>query len=180
MTMLSNDDVKLYEHAQYTYEEEIRKRRVIMANQDSPVISPSILERAKDDAESLDWLSVPVDQRIIDDDLLDWICSTSTIIEEVVGLENKENQDLAPAKRIKLSIPSCQSSKESQRFEKISGGPEFASSSKGLFHATQKPGNTQWAVRMFNSWMEWRNIADPVPEAILSSDDAQALNKCLF
>ena len=48
-----------------------------MANQDSPVVSssPSILERAKDDAESLDWLSVPADQRIIDDDLLDWICT---------------------------------------------------------------------------------------------------------
>ena len=42
--------------------------------------------------------------------------------------------------------------------------------------------NTKWAVRTFNSWMEWRNIAkpeDPVPEAILSSDDAQALNKWL-
>ena len=102
---------------------------------------------------------------------------------EVVGLENKKNQDLAPAKRIKFSILSRQSTKESQRFEKITGSPELTSSSKGLFHATQKPGNTKWAVRTFNLWMEWRNIAkpeDPVPEAILSSDDAQALNKCLF
>ena len=79
-----------------------------MANQDSPVVSPNILERAKDDTESHDWLSMPADQRIIDDNLLDWICSTSTIVEGVVGLENKENQDLAPAKRIKVSIPSRQ------------------------------------------------------------------------
>ena len=50
------------------------------------------------------------------------ICSTSTIVEEVVGLENK---DLAPAKRIKLSIPSRQSTKESQRVEKITGSPNL-------------------------------------------------------
>ena len=152
-----------------------------MASQDSPAISPSILERAKEDAKDLSWLSVPEDQRIINDDLLDWFCGTSTIIEDIVAFENEENQDPTPTKRIKLSSPSHQNTKESKRFEKLAGSPELASSSKGYVPCNTEA-NTEWAVKTFKSWMEWRNTAkpeDPVPEAILCTDDAQALNKWL-
>ena len=36
------------------------------ANTEEPVVAGSILERAEKDAETLDWLSIPADQRIID------------------------------------------------------------------------------------------------------------------
>ena len=34
------------------------------ASAEEPVVAGSILERAKKDAETLDWLSIPADQRI--------------------------------------------------------------------------------------------------------------------
>ena len=37
------------------------------ASTEKPVVAGSILERAEKDAETLDWLSIPADQRIIDD-----------------------------------------------------------------------------------------------------------------
>ena len=43
------------------------------ASEEEPVIAGSILERTKKDAETLDWLSIPADQRIIDDKTLEWV-----------------------------------------------------------------------------------------------------------
>ena len=156
-----------------------------MANQHSPVISPSILERVEEDAKSLDWLSVPENLRIVDDNIVDWICgsSISTIIEEIVALEDKENCDPTPVKKMRLSSSSCPTPKkvQRQRFEHVTASPELASSSKG-FVSRNTEANTQWAVRTFKSWMEWRSTEkpqDPVPEEILSSEDAQVLNKIM-
>ena len=42
--------------------------------------------------------------------------------------------------------------------------------------------NTEWAVRNFKAWADWRitqNPDDPVPSDILSCGDAVALNKWL-
>ena len=44
-----------------------------MAAADDSVVSKSILELAERDAESLDWFSIPREQRIIDDETLAWI-----------------------------------------------------------------------------------------------------------
>ena len=62
--------------------------------------------RAREDSERLDWLTVPYDQRIIDDDTLEWLCGTSNLLEDVVPLaEEKENQDPVPeVKRAKLNV----------------------------------------------------------------------------
>ena len=49
---------------------------------------------------------MPYDQRIIDDDTLEWLCGTSKLLEDVVPLaEEKENQDPVPeVKRAKLNV----------------------------------------------------------------------------
>ena len=39
----------------------------IAASAEEPAVAGSILECAEKDAETLDWLSIPADQRIIDD-----------------------------------------------------------------------------------------------------------------
>ena len=42
--------------------------------------------------------------------------------------------------------------------------------------------NTQWSVKTFNSWMDWKIKAkpvDPVPKDILTRSDAKLLNKWL-
>ena len=57
----------------------------------------------------------------------------------------------------------------------------LATYSKGFVPDTTKH-NTQWAVRTFNAWSTWRNgvyTDDPVPGDILTSCDAEALNKWL-
>ena len=41
------------------------------ASAEEPVVAGSILERAEKDAETLDWLSIPADQCIIDDKTLE-------------------------------------------------------------------------------------------------------------
>ena len=65
-----------------------------MAKRSHTVISQSILDHAREDSERLDWLTVPYDQRIVDDDTLEWLCGTSKLLEDVVPLaEEKENQD---------------------------------------------------------------------------------------
>ena len=39
----------------------------MVASAEEPVVAGSILERTEKDAETLDWLSIPADQRTIDD-----------------------------------------------------------------------------------------------------------------
>ena len=78
----------------------------MMAKRSYTVIPQSILDRAREDSERLDRLTVPYDQRIIDDDTLEWFCGTSKLLEDVVPLaEEKENQDPVPeVKRAKLNV----------------------------------------------------------------------------
>ena len=138
-----------------------------MAKRSYTVISQSILDRAREDSERLDWLTVPYDQRIVDDDTLEWLCGTSKLLEDVVPLaEEKENQDPAPeVKRAKLDV-SPRSNKQSKHFEKIAASPELASSSKG-YNPPNTEANTQWAVRTFDAWRTWRSTTKPkypVPE----------------
>ena len=49
-----------------------------------------IAERAREDSERLDWLTVPHDQTIIDDDTLEWLCGTSKLLEDVVPLAERQ------------------------------------------------------------------------------------------
>ena len=154
----------------------------MMAKCSYTVILQSILDRAREDSERLDWLTVPYDQRIIDDDTLEWLCGTSKLLEDVVPrAEEKENQDPAPeVKRAKLDV-TPRSKKQSKHFENIAASPELASSSKGYIPPNTEA-NTQWAVRTFDAWRTRRSIAkpeDPVPEDILSCADAGVLNKWL-
>ena len=69
----------------------------MMVKRSYNVMSQSILDCAREDSELLDWLTVPYDQRIIDDDTLEWLCGSSKLLEDVAPLtEEKENQDPAP------------------------------------------------------------------------------------
>ena len=47
---------------------------MVMTSAEEPqFVAGSILERAEKDAETLDRLSIPADQRIIDDKTLEWV-----------------------------------------------------------------------------------------------------------
>ena len=61
------------------------------------------LERAKKDTETLDWLSIPADQRIIDDKTLEWVADISGLFttDDKLECEEKENMEPEP-KRKKL------------------------------------------------------------------------------
>ena len=142
----------------------------------SPVISPSLLEGVK--FEEIDWFSIPEDQRIVSDEILDMITDSSDVIADL----DKENEE-PPAKRFKPEeLHSLEgSSSHCSRFEQLTSSPELAKCSKG-FVPPNTQCNTQWAVRTFNSWMEWRNQSKPkntVPQDILSCTDPQILSKWL-
>ena len=62
------------------------------ASAEEPVVAGSILERAEKDAETLDWLSIPADQRIIDDKTLEWVA-------DVPGLFGTDDEPNARKKR---------------------------------------------------------------------------------
>ena len=61
-----------------------------MAKCSYTVISQSILDHAREDSERLDWLTVPYDQRIIDDDTLEWLCGTPKLLEDDVPLAERQ------------------------------------------------------------------------------------------
>ena len=66
----------------------------MMAKRSYTGISQSILDRAREDSEHLDWLTVPYDQKIIDDDTFEWLCGMSKLLEDVVPLA--EEKELKP------------------------------------------------------------------------------------
>ena len=58
---------------------------------------------------------------------------------------------------------------------------QLATFSEGFVPANTEA-NTEWVVRKFEAWADWRitqNPDDPVPSDILSCGDAVALNKRL-
>ena len=73
------------------------------ASAEEPVVAGSILERAEKDAETLDWLSIPADQRIIDDKTLEWVTDVPGLFgtDDELECEEKENMEPEP-KRTKL------------------------------------------------------------------------------
>ena len=152
------------------------------ASAEEPVVAGSILEHAKKDAETLDWLSIPADQRIIDDKTLEWVADVPGLFgtDDKLEYEEKENMEPEP-KRTKLENCSPVANVKDKRFMDLTGSPELASCSKGYVPPNTQA-NTQWSVKTFNSWMEWRVKAkpvDPVPKDILTCGDAKLLNKWL-
>ena len=73
------------------------------ASAKEPVVAGSILERTEKDAETLDWLSISADQRIIDDKTLKWVTDVPGLFgtDGELECEKKENMDPEP-KRTKL------------------------------------------------------------------------------
>ena len=114
------------------------------------------LERAEKDAETLDWLSIPADQRIIDDKTLEWVADVPGLfgIDDKLECEEKENMEPEP-KRTKLENCSPVANVKDKRFMDLTGSPELASCSKGYVPPNTQA-NTQWSVKTFNSWMDWR------------------------
>ena len=61
------------------------------------------LERAEKNAETLDWLSIPDDQHIIDDKTLEWVADIPSLFGTDDKLECKEKENMEPEpKRTKL------------------------------------------------------------------------------
>ena len=84
-------------------------------------------------------------------------------------------------KRTKLENCSPVADVKDKRFVDLTGSPDLASCSRGYVPPNTQA-NTQWSVKTFNSWMDWRIKAkpvDPVPKDILTCGDAKLLNKWL-
>ena len=68
-----------------------------------------------------------------------------------------------------------------KRFKKIATEDKMKENSKGYTPANTKA-NTECALRNFKDWCTWRkneSPTDPVPSNLLSSNDADELNKWL-
>ena len=82
-----------------------------MASYGEPAVARTISKKAEKDAESLDWLSIPVEQRIISDDWLEAFCDVPKLdfLTDFEDLEErKENvkpieSGELPIKRFKAS-----------------------------------------------------------------------------
>ena len=149
------------------------------------VVSKSILEKAEKGAANVDWFCIPPEERIVDDSILSWVAG----FEEAVSTDffdcEKENSGLEnPAKRLKTEASNTDVRKPlatANRFECVTTSDQLATFSEGFVPATTEA-NTEWAMRNFKAWADWRitqNPEDPVPSDILSSGDAVALNKWL-
>ena len=129
-----------------------------------PVISKRILDEAGKAAENFDWLSMPPHQRIIPEETFKWLTS-----EEMSGfLDEKENLEPGSSKRMKT---------ESARFEEVeaTSSSQLATYAEG-FVPPNTQANTNWFVRVFNEWADWRRspeVEDSVPGDILTCGDAK-------
>ena len=73
------------------------------ASAEEPVVAGSILERAEKDAETLDWLSIPADQRIIDDKSLEWVADVPGLFGTDDELECEEKENMKPEPKRSLA-----------------------------------------------------------------------------
>ena len=97
------------------------------------------LERAKKDAKTLDWLSIPADQRIIDDKNLEWVADVPGLFgtDDKPECEEKENMEPEP-KHTKLENCSPVANVKDKCLVDLTGSPELASCLKEYV-----PPNTQ-------------------------------------
>ena len=147
------------------------------------VVSKSILKKAEIGAANVELFSLSP-KRIMDDLILSWVAGFEAVSTELFDCE-KENLGLEnPAKRLKTEAGNTDVRKPlatANRFECVTTSDQLATFSEGFVPATTEA-NTEWAVRNFEAWADWRiaqNPEDPVPSDILSSGDAVALNKWL-
>ena len=134
------------------------------------VISKSILAAVSTD---VDWISIPDDQRIIGDEILDWIAPEFQEVKQLFEEDPKEiNKENLPPTSKRLKTEQYASVDETS-------ATTLESFSKGYVPPNTKA-NTDWAVRAFLAWAEWCGISsEPVPKDLLASFDAVAINKWL-
>ena len=128
------------------------------------VVSSSILAQFAN--SDVDWLSIPPEQRLIDDETLEWLVGD---VLPTDGGSDDFNLAEEPPKPKKSRFDTVNVTSESK----------LATFSEGFVPQNTKA-STNWALRTFNEWMAWRNETykeDPVPLDILQSGDAVAINK---
>ena len=70
------------------------------ASAEEPVVAGSILQHAEKDAETLDWLSIPADQRIIDYKTLEWVAEIPGLFGTDDELKCEEKENLEPSQSV--------------------------------------------------------------------------------
>ena len=97
MHFLGDGDVYGHESLFMTHFSNQESSRAMAASAEEPVVAGSILERAEKDAETLDWLSIPANQRIIDDKSLEWVADVPGLFgtDDELECEKKENMKLS-------------------------------------------------------------------------------------
>ena len=95
---------------------------------------------------------------------------------------NDENISVSMVKHPKLQATEAKKPlAPANRFDTVTSSEELASFTEGFVPANTEA-NTEWAVRNFNTWADWRLTSkpnDPVPCDILTCGDASLLNKCM-
>lgn len=144
------------------------------------VVSKSILERAEKRAMSLDWYCVPPEQKIFPESTLSWVALDG--FEGECDSSNGENLMALTAKCPKLQATAAKKPlAPSNRFVTVTTSDELSSFSEG-FVPSNTEANTEWAVRNFKSWADWRLTSepnDPIPRDLLTCGDASLINKWL-
>ena len=80
-------------------------------------------------------------------------------------------------KRTKLENCSPLANVKDKCFVDLTGSPELASCSKGCVPPNTQA-NTQWSVKTFNSWMDWRVKGKPVDPVQESQHPSQRAQEC--
>ena len=146
------------------------------------VVSKSILEKAEKGAPNVDCLP---EKRIVDDSILSWVAGFEGAVSTEFFNYEKENSSIKnPVKRLKTEAGNTDVKKPlapANRLEGVTTRDQLATFSEGFVPANTEA-NTEWAIRNFEAWADWRitqNPDDSVPSNILSCGDAVALNKWL-
>ena len=133
----------------------------------------------------MDWFCILPEKRIVDDSILSWVAGFEEAVStEFFDYENENSAIENPAKRLKTEAGNTNVKKPlspAKRFDGVTTSDQLATFSEGFVPANTEA-NTEWAVRNFEAWADWRiaqNPDDPVPSDILSCGDDIALNKWL-
>ncbi len=120
----------------------------------------------------IDWWTIPDDQRIISDDILDWITPEAEQIFQNDYLQEMAKENMPPASK---------RHKKTEQYSKVAVTCSISLQqvSKGFVPSNTRS-NTDWAVKSFLYWAEWRkDDNDPVPKDFFTLSDSVAINKWL-
>ncbi len=123
-------------------------------------------------ATEIDWWMVPEDQKILSNEILDWITPEAKQI-----FKEDYFQEMANEENI---FPPSKHPKKTEQYSNVdvTSSISLTKFSKGFVPFNTKS-NTDWAVKSFLNWAELQKADDPVPKDFFTLSDSVAINKWL-